>query len=519
MTVTLTPRFNGPQWSSGQDSPGRQTFNQAFANLDARGAIDPGANDSALPSTFLSDGRYAHVISGSLRQLYRRGGGAWQQVGGNSWGETQYEVAGSGLAQTASARERYHASLTNPTLIERWDGGATRGGRFAIGDVNSGVASALHVGDTAIAVDLTNRGRAYVRTTATGHRGLVVSAHAADAGPLISAREPGGTDPWTVDALGRMRAQVPTAFGAGVLTTGVPLSAAPGASDLSAIDVYAASAKPALRVFRAAGDAAAIALFEQDKITLGRASWAGAQLLLQAPTLSLVGALGVTGAVALSSTLAVTGAVTAPSVVATGQLQGATVTATGQLQGASLATTGAISAHNGLVVSAASGSGAQLLTRPPVQLSGTAQASVRQATAAIRAASPNVTIDDTEGTYDLAFVMPEDGWLRADIEVMILADVGSGGSYETVKSQWIFDIRSGSSTVASGATHAHILTTDDSARHIRGLADPSWTEVYTTRLTAGSYALRVRYSRSSVLAGTFQRVRAVFTPIVLHSTS
>lgn len=267
--------------------------------IDDRAAYDDGATGgTTLPNTELVNGRYAPTVDGVHRGLFRRAGGAWAQVGGNSWAETQYERAGAALPVTGAARVRSHPTLAAATVTENWDGSSVRGGRQAIGDVNAAQPGAVHVGDLAAAVDLAVRGRVYARAGAAGERGFVATAGVANAGNLFTARDSGGSEPWLVDAVGRMRAQAPTAFGAAALAAGVPVSAAPGASDLSAMDLYAATGKPSLRLFRAAGDL--VGSFGADAIALGKAGWTGGSISLTAPTLTLTGAVGVTGALTAS---------------------------------------------------------------------------------------------------------------------------------------------------------------------------------------------------------------------------
>ena len=302
VAFTLTTRLGLPNWSAGADGPSRVQMNNAFAALDAKAAYDDGAvGGSTLPTSGVVDGRYAATVDGPHRRLYRRAGGAWAQVGGTSWGETTYARADGALPTSGVARQTSHPGLSNPTVVESWDGSSVRGGRQAIGDVNPTLPGALHVGDVASTVDLAARGRVYVRTTADGQRGIVASAHGAGAGPLFTAREPGGSDPWSVDAQGRMRAQAPTAFGTAALATGVPVSIAPGTSDVAALDVYAGAGKSALRAFRAPGDATPIASVRQDAIALGRPGWTGAAIDLTAPTIRLTGAVQVDGGLTLVS--------------------------------------------------------------------------------------------------------------------------------------------------------------------------------------------------------------------------
>ena len=512
MAITLTPRLGEPQWGSGADSPARTLFNAAFLTLDQKAAYDDGGQPAALPTTNVVDGRYAHVVTGTTRQLYRRGGGAWHQVGGNTWGEPTYRRALAGTALAGTAHQTSHADLPAPSVLETWDGGSVRGGRQAVGDVNPTVPSAVHVGDTTIPVDLTTRGRIYARTTAAGHRGIVVAAHALDAGPLLTAREPGGTDPWTVDSLGRMRTQAPAAFGGAGFNAGVPVSVAPGATDVSGMDLHAAVDKPAVRLMRAVGDAVPIGQVRQDSIVLGRAGWVGARVDLIAPTVAVTGAMVLQGTT-VNGPLTVAGvstldAVTALSVAVSGQLSGGTVVAAGVL-----------TAEGAKIATQVSGVGATVAARPPAQLSGTAVQSLRASTVFRRTISPGVSVGFGESSYSTTFTMPEDGWLRLDAAILITCDLGESNGFETVKSVWIFELRNtaGTSILDTGADHASTITTDDTSRQVAGYAEEHFVDFFGVRIAAGAYTLRIRYSRSSALAATWTRGRFHFTPVVLHS--
>lgn len=501
------------QWGSGSDGPARTQFNQTFANLDARAAYDDGADGAALPTSNVVDGRYAQTIDGNYRRLFRRSGGSWKQVGGNTWAETQFFRADSSLPTTDPSTVRSHPSLPNPTATENWDGSSVRGARQAIGDLNPDLPGALHVGDTSSPVDLATRGRVYARTTADGQRGFVAAAHGAGAGPLFAARESGGTDPWLVDAQGRMRAQAPTAFGIAALTTGVPLVSAPGGSDLTAADLYAASGKPALRVFRAVGDNTAIASFAQDRITLGRASWTGGRVDVLGPGFYVAAGLEVDGAAKLDGGLTVTGTSLLGETVAdrlesTTEVRGATVTASGVL-----------SAEGGRVVSKTTGAGSELLTRSATKYSGTALQSVRAPACYHKQVRPQIGITSSTVNYDQTVVMPEDGWMRLDLDMFFVADVPGGNTAETLVTLITVELRNASGMIGTSQQWASTETADAPVRDKEGRGTTHLTEIFSPYLTAGTYTIRLKMFRDGVLGGYLNRVNYTTTAVMLHSAS
>lgn len=522
MALTLTDRLALPQWGAGSDGPSRVQLNDALKRINDRVAYDDGAaGGTTLPSTDVVNGRYAQTVEGSYRRLYRRAGGAWTQVGGNTWGEPTYLRGDAGFAVDSAARTISHPNLSNPTLVENWDGSAVRSNRQAIGDAN-GTPAALHVGDTASAVDLATRGRIYARTTADGQRAVVASAHGNGAGNLFSAVESGGAVPWQVDAQGRMRAQAPTSFGSAALTAGVPLAASPGASDNSGADFIAASGKPALRVLRAPGDI--IASYGADSITLGKTSWTGGQIRATAPTITLDGNVTVTGTLALPN-----GTISAADLPGNLTLQQLTVSGTSTLQGATTASaitagnltaTGALSAHDGALVSVPSGSsGAELRTRPGTQHSGTNLQSVRAPMMYVRSVVANLVVPTTEVSTQAAVVMPEDGWMRLDLTLSFEGDVGAGGM-ETFKVLFRVDLLNNSgATLQGSAQHVATVTSDATERQKPGVQVCHLTEIYSNRLTAGNYQIKVRMLRHGVLGGKLTRIQYAVTSVVLHSAS
>ena len=321
MSITLTPRLGLTQWGQGADPPSRTAFNGIFAAIDANVAIDDGTSPNALPTSgvngqALSNGRYAHVVSGSNRQLYRRAGGVWAQVGGNTWNETRYDKAAAAAPTSDPVRVVSHPSLTTATATESWDGTTVRGNRQAVGDLNTGQPGAVHVGDTTTAVSLAVRGRVWAKAANANERGFVATAGVAGAGNLFTALDSTGAEPWSVSSSGQVRAQAAGGYGGSSPVAGVPITAMAGASDASAMDLYANAGKPALRIWRAQGDTTPIASLTDTVFTLGRSPWTGGSIGLVAPNVGVTGAFAVTGAasvtgaVSLASTLGVTGLTT-----------------------------------------------------------------------------------------------------------------------------------------------------------------------------------------------------------------
>lgn len=292
MVLTRTDRMGQQLWSSGADGPTRSGFNLDGANLEARAAYDDGTTSDVLPVTDVVPGRYFRQSFADGYALHRVNGAAWEWVGG-SIVPTRLRYrrgAGTDIAWSTDAGAAATSTMT-------------AGGEFGTTGLVRSVAGGSAGAD--LAADLSApsaTGRWYVRTRANGERGVVSAAHDNLAGPLFSAREVGGSYPWTVDSRGRMRAQAPTAFGAAALTDNVPIASAASATDLTAADLYGrvTGAKPALRAYRDLTDNVPIVSVAPDEISLGRASWADASIALRAPILTLVGALGLTGAATIS---------------------------------------------------------------------------------------------------------------------------------------------------------------------------------------------------------------------------
>lgn len=273
MAETLTTRFGLPQWSVGDDAPSRVEFNAAFANIEARAAYDDGASASAVPTTNLVPGRYARVANtdGSFT-LYRRSATVWEYVGGPVAPVASRVVALSGQAATDQAFS-----------IEQTIGGATlygtyQGDWYASGVLRSAnMVAAAPLSDT---ITPSTTGRAYVKTQGVGELGLVVRAHASTAGNLFTAREQGGSDVVTVDALGRLRATVPAAFGGASLSTSSVLAVAPtsGGSDgitngLLITGNASAPGRSLLTALAAPADTSALAYWQTNAMSFGKLPW------------------------------------------------------------------------------------------------------------------------------------------------------------------------------------------------------------------------------------------------------
>lgn len=301
MTETRTSYFELPQYSSGLDGTlSRLDTNEAFGQIEARAAYDDGAQGAALPSANLKPGRYAKKTVSDGYEIDRRNdSGGWDFVGGT----------------VVPTRIRYRGAAAGDIVLST-DVTGTEFGLTAKASGELATPAALRTSSALAAgadlgADLSTfgtTGRAYVRTRATGDRGLVVEAHATDAGPLFSAREVGGTFPTTIDSRGRLRSTVPAGLGAASVVDNVPLRISPDADDLTALDLYGRTAGgvvPALRAFPVAGDTDPILSVAPAAITLGKTGWTGAAIGLLAPAIGLTGAVSIAGSLAVSDDLSI----------------------------------------------------------------------------------------------------------------------------------------------------------------------------------------------------------------------
>lgn len=280
MTETRTPRFNLPQWSAGTDSPSRSDFNGAFSDIEGRGAYDNGDNVSSLPVTGLVAGRYSMLtVSGDGYSLYRYSGSAWQFVGGSLVPRFQRFKAIEGQLITDAAFTVEHPSEVNANIIASYGGDLTVGGVLKSWNANDAAKGALVVGWNG-AISLTTTGRAYMRTRANTELGLVLHAHGSGAGNMLTVREPGNSDIFTVDAIGRLTQRTFAAFGGASLPSTSMVAVAPtSAADavVNGLLLYGQAAATTKTILSIQPDNTAdttpIAGIARTAITLGRLPW------------------------------------------------------------------------------------------------------------------------------------------------------------------------------------------------------------------------------------------------------
>lgn len=273
MAETWTSRMIVPQWGTGTDAPSRVDFDQAFLNLDTRAAYDDGLNYLAVPTADLIAGRYARVSSsdGSYA-IYRRSPTAWEYAGGPV---SPVKLRSVALASQVGTDQAFslEQTLGTPTL---W--GTYQGDLYATGLLRTpSMIGAAPLGDT-LAPNTT--GRAYVKTQSAGDLGLVLRAHASTAGNLLTAREQGGSDIVTIDALGRLQSKVATAFGGATMPTTSVAAISPTTNSADGITtgllLYGQSAVPTralLNAYAFNGDTASIATLLTNGLSLGKLPW------------------------------------------------------------------------------------------------------------------------------------------------------------------------------------------------------------------------------------------------------
>lgn len=286
MTETRTSRFNLPQWSAGTDSPSRTDFNGAFSDIEGRGAYDTGDNVSSLPVTSLVAGRYSMLTTVSDGySLYRYSGSAWQYVGGTLVPRYQRFKAVEGQASTDQVFTVEYPGDGSANIVATYGGDFTAGGVLKSWNANDLTKGSLAVGWNG-ALSLSTTGRAYLRTRANSELGLVLHAHGSGAGNMLTVREPGNSDIFTVDAIGRLTQRTFAAFGGATLPSTSMVAVAP----TSAVDAItngalfygqsAATSKTIMQVLRDSSDIAPIISVGRDAITMGRLPWTGGLLTL-----------------------------------------------------------------------------------------------------------------------------------------------------------------------------------------------------------------------------------------------
>jgi hypothetical protein len=294
MTETRTDRLDLPLWGAGSDSGSRSDFNEAMTKINDRAAWDDGVTQNALPGTDLIPGRYQLVVhSGTYRVVYRRhDGGGWDAVGGNTMPNPfHFRGIAAGVNRTDAAVTFSHPDAANVGGTIGYDGSALLSGTVRVFDDDEAGRGALLVGTDATP-NLTTLGRTHVRTRAVGERALTVQAHASNAGNLFTARTAGESDVLSVDALGRLRALAPSAFGGAPLPTLASLAVAPTASDdddtTAGLLLHGSTgsaeitAKAIMRILRQSDDAAPLAEFLRDSFAIGRLPWTGSAITLAA---------------------------------------------------------------------------------------------------------------------------------------------------------------------------------------------------------------------------------------------
>lgn len=298
MAETRSTYFGLPRYSSGADEAvTRLDWEEMITRVEERVAFDDGTTADALPATLLKPGRYFRQSFADGYALHRRAGAAWEWQGGS----------------VQPVRVRMRSTTPGDIMLSSDTGGespTTTASWKASGEIaTAGALRSSNVGAFGAALDADlsvpgTTGRAYVRTVASGDRALVLAAHDDAAGALLTARTAGGSDPFTIDSRGRVRASAAVGLGQSSPATNVPVGISPSGTDVTALDLYARAegAIPALRVFRNSDDAAAIASFLPDSITIGRTTWSGGAVTLRAPSIGLSGATSVTGTLAVSET-------------------------------------------------------------------------------------------------------------------------------------------------------------------------------------------------------------------------
>lgn len=292
MAETRTPFFELATYSADTDETlTRADWVETVNEIELRAAYDDGSTDTTLPADHLKPGRYFRQSFADGYALHRRGAAAWEWMGGT------VQPVRSRLRGAASGDIMMSSDVAGGAATATWKASGEFASSAALRTSNVGVFGADLAHDVSVPG---TTGRAYVRTAAASDRGLVVQAHDDAAGALFTARTAGGSDPLTIDSLGRLRASAPVGLGLSSPAANIPLAIAPSGTDVTALDLYAEVTGdiPALRVFRDGSDAATpIATFRADNIALGRTTWTGGTITMKAPGIGMTGNLSVTGTI------------------------------------------------------------------------------------------------------------------------------------------------------------------------------------------------------------------------------
>lgn len=292
--------MNLPQYSSGDDSPGRTDFHDAFADIEARAAIDRRTAHADLPSTGLVPREYFQRLldlgGGTvLRSLYRTDeGSTWRPA--SAWIPETLRVRPPTVAPPAIGTDGLridHPGHATPGLTSSWDGAVKARTSLVLGNAAEPTLGRLSVGG----LDAIPAG-VRARITAFGvERGLEIKAGDANVTELLRMINSAGSNVLTVSGAGALSSTQGAAFGGISPAVNASLTVAPQSSGV--IDTgllgYGQESAPTRAILTlgryqpGSTDAASILSVLPNKITLGRlGAWAGGALDIGAPTARVV---------------------------------------------------------------------------------------------------------------------------------------------------------------------------------------------------------------------------------------
>lgn len=220
-----------PNWSSGADSPSRTAFNTAFANVEARTAIDqrtPGATLPAGTPALVAAEYFQRTLDlgagATAYSLYRTdAGGTWHS---QAWIPERLLVRPPDAvpAVTAEALRVEHTSVTNgPGLSVSWDGGAVLRKQLILGGTADPTIGRLSVGGLDV-MPASVRARV---TTSGAERGLEIRAGADGlTTELLRLMDASASIVLTVSGAGQLTSTQGAAFG-GITPGSAGLSVSP----------------------------------------------------------------------------------------------------------------------------------------------------------------------------------------------------------------------------------------------------------------------------------------------------